>query len=116
MAGDLKRIPASFYRSTNGGEPVRDWLKSLSSADRRIVGFDIATVEFGWPIGMPLCRPLGGGLWEVRSNLTRKRICRVIFCIAEGNIVLLHAFIKKTQKTPATDLKLAQTRQKEIER
>jgi phage-related protein len=116
MAGDLKRIPASFYRSTNGGEPVRDWLKSLPSEDRRIVGFDIATVEFGWPIGMPVCRPLGGGLWEVRSNLTKKRISRVIFCVAEGHMVLLHAFIKKTQKTPAPDLKLAHTRRKEIER
>jgi phage-related protein len=115
MTGDLKRIPAVFYRSSNGGEPVRDWLKSLPSEDRRIVGFDIATVEFGWPVGMPTSRPLGGGLWEVRSKLTHNRLSRVIFCIAEGHMVLLHAFIKKTQKTPATDLKLARTRQKETE-
>jgi hypothetical protein len=72
------------YRLHGGSEPVRDWLKSLPRDDRRIVGVDIATVEFGWPIGMPLCRPLGGGLWEVRSKLTQNRIGRVIFCVAEG--------------------------------
>jgi phage-related protein len=116
MSGELKRIPAAFYRSGSGAEPVRDWLKSLPEQDRRIVGFDIATVEFGWPLGMPLCRPLGSGLWEVRSTLTQGRIGRVIFCIADGHMVLLHAFIKKTQKTPAGDLDTARKRQKEIER
>ncbi len=115
MAEGLKRIPAVFYRSANGGEPVRDWLKSLSEADRRVVGFDIAVVEFGWPVGMPLCRSLGGGLWEVRSNLTHGRIARVIFCTALGQMVLLHAFVKKTQKTPSSDLDTARKRQKEIE-
>jgi phage-related protein len=111
----LKRIPAAFYRSGSDVEPVRDWLKSLPVEDRRIVGFDIATVEFGWPVGMPLCRPLGVGLWEVRSTLTQGRIARVIFCIADGQMVLLHALIKKTQKTPAPDLAVARKRQKEIE-
>jgi phage-related protein len=111
----LKRLPASFYRLNGGAEPVRDWLKSLAKDDRRIIGEDIATVEFGWPVGMPLCRPLGGGLWEVRSKLTQNRIGRVIFCVAQGHLVLLHAFIKKTQKTPKIDLATARKRQKEVE-
>ncbi|MEX0828265.1 MAG: type II toxin-antitoxin system RelE/ParE family toxin [Haliea sp.] len=115
MADELKRIPVVFYRSVNGTEPVRDWLKGLPEADRRIVGFDIAVVEFGWPVGMPLCRSLGSGLWEVRSNLTHGRIARVIFCAAQGRMVLLHAFVKKTQKTPPPDLEIARKRQKEIE-
>lgn len=115
MTDGLKRIPAVFYRSANGVEPVRDWLKALSEADRRAIGFDIATVEFGWPVGMPLCRSLGGGLWEVRSNLAHGRIGRVIFYAAHGRMVLLHAFVKKTQKTPPPDLDIARKRQREIE-
>lgn len=116
MADQIKRLPAIFYRSTSGAEPVRDWLKALLEADRRIVGFDIATAEFGWPVGMPLCRPLGGGLWEVRSSLTQGRIARVIFCASAGRMVLLHSFVKKTQKTPQPDLDLARKRQKELGR
>lgn len=115
MGEGLKRIPAIFYRSDSGAEPVRDWLKELPEADRCILGFDIAVVEFGWPIGMPLCRSLGGGLWEVRSNLTHGRIARVIFCVTHGHMVLLHGFVKKTQKTPQADLDLAKERQKEAE-
>ncbi len=68
----------------------------------------------GWPIGMPLCRPLGGGLWEVRTGLTRNRIARVLFCATQGHMVLLHGFIKKTQKTPQAELELPRTRQKEV--
>lgn len=115
MGDDLKRIAANFYRSDTGTEPVRDWVKSLSAEDRRIIGFDIALVEFGWPVGMPLCRSLGGGLWEVRSNLTHGRIARIIFCASRGRMVLLHGFVKRTQKTPPDDLELARKRQKEIE-
>jgi phage-related protein len=115
LAGDLKKLPASFYRSANDAEPVREWLKELPEADRRHVGQDIRTAEFGWPVGMPLCRPLGGGLWEIRSNLPRGRIARVIFCVSSGRMVLLHGFEKKTQKTPQLDLELARKRQKEIE-
>jgi phage-related protein len=73
-----KKVPAVFYRTAKGTEPVRDWIKSLSAEDRRIIGADIQTLEFGWPIGMPLCKSLGGGLWEVRSNIT-DGIARVIF-------------------------------------
>jgi phage-related protein len=96
-------------------EPVRDWLKGLSAEERREIGQDIATVEYGWPVGMPVCRPLGQGLWEVRSTLPGNRIARVIFCIAQGRMALLHRFVKKTQKIPNDDLALARRRMKEIE-
>ena len=112
-----KVLPARFYRTAAGAEPVRKWLKALSREDKRIVGTDIATVEFGWPVGMPTCRPLPSrrGLSEVRSSLTQNRIARVLFCIHQGQMVLLHGFIKKTQQTPGNDLDLAVRRQKEIE-
>ena len=82
--------------------------------DRKIVGEDIKDIEFSWPISMPLCRSLGNGLWEVRSDLTKNRIARVLFCVHRDQMVLLHAFIKKTQKTPAADLALALKRRKDI--
>jgi len=86
----------------------------LSVEDRRRVGRDIQKVEFGWPLGMPYCRSLGNGLWEVRSGLTDGKIGRVIFCVARERMVLLHGFVKKTQKTPAPDLRLALKRMKEV--
>ncbi len=75
---------------------------------------DIATVEYAWPMGKPLCESLGGGLWEVRSNISDGRIARVIFCVQEGRMVLLHGFIKKTRKTPKKDRDLALKRRKEM--
>ena len=111
---EVKRLPAAFYCTASGNEPVREWLQSLETADRRIIGQDIATAEFGWPVGMPVCRSLGRGLYEIRSDLTGRRIARVIFCVADGRMVLLHGFIKKTQKTPKADLDLALKRKKEI--
>jgi phage-related protein len=105
----LKRIEVIFFRSGAGGEPVREWLRSLSPIeDRKQIGVDIKTVEFGWPIGMPVCRPLGDGLYEVRSSLARNRIARVLFYIdARGRTVVLHGFIKKSQKTPPAEMELA---------
>lgn len=104
-----KRIHVIFYRTEAGNEPVRDWLKSLTPVeDRKQIGIDIKMVEFGWPIGMPVCRPIGDGLYEVRSTLSSRRIARVLFYIdAKSRMVLLHGFIKKSQKTPKTDLELA---------
>ncbi|HMU41520.1 MAG TPA: type II toxin-antitoxin system RelE/ParE family toxin [Pseudomonadota bacterium] len=99
-----------FFRLSDA-EPVRDWLLSLPKEERKIVGADIKTVEFGWPIGMPTCRPMGQGLFEVRSNLPN-RIARVLFCIEDGHMVLLHAFIKKDRQTPETDLRIARERMK----
>jgi phage-related protein len=111
---DMKKLPAMFYCTATGNEPVREWLKELERLDRRIVGQDIAIAEFGWPVGMPVCRTLGRGLYEIRSDLASRRIARVIFCIAEQHMVLLHGFIKKTQKTPKADLELALKRKKEV--
>jgi len=103
-----KRIRAIFYRSEAGGEPVRDWLKSLRKEERKLIGQDIMTVEFGWPVGMPVSRPLGQGLHEVRTDLPGNRIARVLFYVDHfSRMVLLHGFIKKTPATPADDLKLA---------
>jgi phage-related protein len=118
MAAKKRKIlPAIFYRTAMGAEPVRKWLKALSREDKRIVGTDIATVEFGWPVGMPTCRSLASrrGLWEVRSSLTHNRIARILFVVYQGQMVLLHGFIKKTQQTPEEQLDLAVKRQKEVE-
>ena len=115
MQRQLKKCPAAFYQSPNGIEPVREWLQTFSKADRTVLGKDIATVEYGWPIGMPVCKPLSAGLWEIRSSLPSKREARIIFCVLKERIILLHGFIKKTQKTPAKELKLAISRKKEIE-
>ncbi len=109
-----KRLTVAFYRSRSGAEPVRDWLRSLPIDDRHILGRDLRLVEMGWPMGMPLCRPLGGGLWEARSTLTGNRIARVLFCATQGRMVLLHGFIKKTQKAPDAELDLARKRYKEV--
>ena len=114
MSAGLKRLPAVFFHTETGVEPVRVWLKSLSKEDRFKIGTDIKTVEFGWPVGMPTCRPLGDGLYEVRTNLDR-RIARVIFCIGSERVILLHGFIKKTQKTPKADLDLAKNRKRQWE-
>ena len=112
--GYVKRLPAVFYRLPSGREPVREWLKGLNDADRKIIGEDIKDVELDWPVGMPVCRPLGDGLWEVRSDITQGRISRVLFCIHHGRMVLLHGFIKKTQKTPLHELELARQRTKDV--
>jgi len=111
---DLKRLPAAFYATAAGREPVREWLNGMDSIDRRVIGEAIATAEFGWPVGMPVCRSLGRGLYEIRSDLRSNRIARVIFCITDGRMVLLHGFIKKARKTPQAELELAMERKKEV--
>lgn len=111
-----KRLPARFFRTSNAKEPVRDWLKQLDEPDRKTIGIDLKTVEYGWPIGMPTCRPMGQGLYEVRSNLSDGKIARVFFCVQNNQMVLLHGFIKKTQKTPKQDLDLALDRKKQLEK
>ena len=105
----FKKLPAVFFRTNSGREPVRVWLKDLDPADRKIVGDDIRDCEFAWPVGLPLCRPITGrrGLWEIRSNLSGGRIARVLFCIEHGRMVLLHGFIKKTQRTPGREIEIA---------
>ena len=109
-----RKIPLVFYRTSSGSEPVLDWLKSLPATDRKEVGRDLMRAQWRWPVGMPLCKPMGQGLWEVRSNLGSNRIARVLFCVHDGEMVALHGFIKKTQKTLPDDLALALIRMKEI--
>lgn len=111
----MKKVYARFYEASTGAKPVRDWLLALPREDRRTIGSDVQAVEFGWPIGMPLCRSLGRGLWEVRSNIAVGRIARVIFCFAGSGIVLLHGFVKKSQRTPESELALAMKRMKEVQ-
>jgi phage-related protein len=107
------RIAVFFFKSDAGTEPVRDWLKELTRDDRKSIGEDIKTIQFGWPMGMPLVRKLEANLWEVRSHLDR-RIARVIFTAQEDKLILLHGFIKKSQKTSSSDLNLARHRLKQF--
>lgn len=89
----------------------------MTPQDRRQVGEDIKRIEFGWPIGMPVCRPMGGGLHEVRSNLTGNRIARIFFYVdRQQKMVLLHGIVKKTNATPASDLNLARLNMRKHEK
>jgi phage-related protein len=113
----MKRVPAIFFRTATGHEPVREWLKAMDAEDRRRIGEDIMTVEFGWPVGMPTCRAMGGGLHEVRTRLPGNRIARILFYIdRRERMVVLHGFIKKSRATPAADLALARANKQAHER
>ena len=103
-----------FYRTESGREPVREWLKNLSRQEKRVIGGDIKTVQYGWPLGMPVVRKLEPGLWEIRSRLDR-RIARILFTVVGKRIILLHGFIKKAQGTPQADLRLARERRARVE-
>lgn len=109
----MTNIPAilsvRFFRTDAGNEPVREWLTDLPKEHKRLIGTDIKTVQFGWPIGMPVVRKLDSGLWEVRTTL-EDTIARVIFTVVGAEMVLLHGFIKKSQKTPTVDLQTAKQR------
>lgn len=111
--GNLPRLTVRFFREASGAEPVRDWLKSLPQEEKRDIGTDIKTVQFGWPLGMPLVRHVEGDVWEVRSRLST-RIARVLFVLESGYMVLLHGFIKKDRKTPKPDLELTRKRLKKL--
>ena len=104
-----------FYKTESGNEPVRDWLKGLSREDRKSIGEDIKTAQYGWPLGMPLIRKLERGLWEVRSNISTG-IARVFFTVQEGLMILLHGFVKKSQKTPPNELDTARRRLSNVEK
>jgi phage-related protein len=106
-------LEVRFYRSPNGSEPVRDWLRSSPDGHKKIIGEDLKTVQFGWPLGMPLVRKLEAGLWEVRSHVPGG-IARVLFTVVGEIMVLLHGFIKKSRKTPKEDIELARKRKKEV--
>jgi phage-related protein len=110
MAQRRKTIQAVFYQASSGRQPVREWLLELNDADRRAIGKDIQRLEFEWPVGMPVCRSLSDDLWEIRSTLSQGRIARVLFAIDEGELFLLHGFIKKSRKTPLREIELARKR------
>ena len=103
-----------FFKTAAGNEPVRVWLRGLVREDRRTVGEDIKTAQLGWPLGMPLIRKLGNGLWEVRSHI-RTGIARVMFTVEGSTMVLLHGFQKKSQRTPLADLMTAKRRLSQLQ-
>ncbi|HTD06005.1 type II toxin-antitoxin system RelE/ParE family toxin [Undibacterium sp.] len=109
----LLTLIVNFYRTDAGAEPVRNWLRDLTHADRKIIGEEIKTVQIGWPLGMPLVRKMETDLWEVRVSLS-DRIARVLFTIDDKQMVLLHGFIKKSEATPKDDLKTARQRLKQL--
>lgn len=109
------KIPLVFFRSASGKEPARDWLKGLVQEERQAIGKDLLRAQWRWPAGMPLCRPLGDGLWEIRTDLPTRRTARVLICLYRGRLVALHGFIKKTRTAPEEDLTLARKRMKELE-
>ena len=111
-----QKIPLVFFRTSAGHEPVREWLRDLPDAERLAIGTDLLRAQWRWPVGMPLCRPLGSGLWEIRTDLPTKRTARVLICLYREHLVALHGFIKKTRTTPDEDLELARKRKKELER
>jgi phage-related protein len=111
---EAQRTSLMFFRTGGGREPVREWLQAMDVVDRGMVGRDLMRAQWRWPIGMPLCRAMGQGLWEIRTDLSNHRIARVMLCMHEGMLVALHAFVKKTQKTPADELALARKRLKEL--
>ena len=111
MAGKVNEpiLTVVFYRTEAGHEPVREWLIGLSREARKTIGEDLKTAQFGWPLGMPLIRKLEPGLWEVRSDI-EQGIARVIFTVEGATLVLLHAFVKKSRKTPLNELNTARRR------
>lgn len=113
MDDDSLRLQVIFFKTSSGHEPVREWLKALPIDERKIVGHDLKTAQYGWPLGMPLIRKLEPGLWEIRSRLPA-RIARVIFTVEKDKMVLLHGFIKKSEKTPVQELQLARQRLKTL--
>lgn len=111
-----RKIPLIFFRTAGGSEPVREWLKELGPEERQAIGRDLLRAQWRWPAGMPLCRSMGSGLWEVRTELPGNRAARVLLCVYRERLVALHGFIKKTRATPDDELGLARKRQREIQR
>ena len=109
MVHSAPRLRVRFYRTSGGREPVKEWLRGLELAARRAIGNDLRTVQYGWPLGMPLVRSLGDGLWELRSSIPQG-IARVIFLVSDGILVPLNGFIKKSGRIPKHELSLARQR------
>jgi phage-related protein len=111
----VRRYDVIFYRLGSGREPVREWLRGLDKEAKKVIGEDVKTLQFGWPLGMPLARKMEPDLWELRSEI-RQRIARVFFTIVDRRIVLLHGFEKNTRKTPCKDLAPARRRLADLRR
>lgn len=118
MAEDTppQKIPLIFFRAASGTEPVREWLKGTAEAERQAIGKDLMRAQWRWPVGMPLCRPMGRGLWEIRTDLPTGKTARVLICFCRGRLVALHGFIKKTRATQEEHMAIARRRMKELER
>jgi len=110
-----QKIPLIFYRTPAGSEPVKDWLRGLDEVERHAIGNDLLKTQWRWPVAMPLCRPMGSGRWEVRTDLPTRRTARVLLCLYREHLIALHGFIKKTRATPDEDLATARKRQKELQ-
>jgi phage-related protein len=117
MASDRvpRKVELVFFRNNAGSEPVREWLRELDEAARHAIGIDLLRAQWRWPVGMPLCRAMGRGLWEIRTDLPGHRTSRVMICFYRDSLVALHGFIKKTRVTSDDDLALARKRQKELQ-
>ncbi|MHB9839088.1 type II toxin-antitoxin system RelE/ParE family toxin [Paraburkholderia terrae] len=107
-------LSVCFFQTDTGNEPVRQWLRDLEPEDRKMIGEDVKTMQFGWPLGMPLVRKMGRDLWEIRMTLPQ-RIARVLFTVVDAKMILLHGFIKKSQATPQADLDLARDRLRQLQ-
>lgn len=107
----VPKLRVRFFSTENGKEPVKEWLKELTKIERKTIGDDIKTVQFGWPLGMPLVKNIGQGLWEVRSTIPNG-IARLFFVAKAGEMILLHGIIKKTNKLPPQEKELALKRLK----
>ena len=114
-AFNKNKLEIRFFKTSAGQEPVRKWLKKLTIEEKHSIGVDIKIIEFNWPVGMPSVRSLGDGMWELRSNLPTNKIARIIFFIHKKQVILLHGFIKKTQKTPTQEITLAKRRKHQFE-
>lgn len=108
------KLSLVFWKSDQGKEPVREWLRKMDVEARKAIGDDIRYVQEKWTdgVGKPYVDGFGAGLYEVRTKYDKKQY-RVLFCIEDDTIILLHGFIKKTKKTPTADVDLGRHRQKE---
>ena len=111
-----QKIPLIFFRSGKATEPVREWRRESLEAERRVAEKDLLRAQWRWPVGMPQTRPMGNGLWEIRTDLPTKRTARAMLCLYREHLVALHGFIKRTRATPDEDLAMARKRQKELMR
>ena len=109
-----KRVPARFYRNANGNEPVRAWLKALSRPEKRAIGVDIMTVEYGWPIGMPTCRPLGRAFMRCAQPSGTGSLACCSVSLGESWSCFM-ASSRRHDEPRAEDIALARTRMKEVQ-